>query len=149
MNITIRQATINDADIIIRFQQKMAMETEGISLDDNTIDCGVKSVFENPSRGRYYVAEAGGKLVASLMITTEWSDWRNSDIWWFQSVYVIPEARRKGIFRAMYEFIKARAISEGIPGLRLYVEKENRRAQDTYTKLGMDGVHYQMFEWMK
>ena len=149
MQLTIREANIGDADIIIDFQQKMAMETEGMRLDEAIIDPGVRSVFDNPSRGTYFVAEDNGNVVASLMITKEWSDWRNSDVWWFQSVYVIPEARRKGIFRAMYEFIKAKAISEGIPGLRLYVEKDNTRAQETYSSLGMDGRHYRMFEWMK
>lgn len=144
----IREAKPNDADAIISFQQKMALETEEMELDYSTISAGVKAVFDDPAKGKYYVAEENAKVQASLMITPEWSDWRNAMVWWFQSVYVLPEARRKGIFKRMYDFIKSRAIEEGAAGLRLYVEKENIRAQQTYTAMGMDGEHYKMFEEM-
>jgi GNAT superfamily N-acetyltransferase len=146
--IIIRKATPADAPAIISFQQAMAMETEGLELKTEFITPGVKAVFDDPGKGEYYVAEDQGKVVASLMITYEWSDWRNANVWWFQSVYVIPEYRRSGIFRMMYGFVRSEGEKEGIAGLRLYVESENHRAQKTYEAMGMDGSHYRMFEWM-
>jgi ribosomal protein S18 acetylase RimI-like enzyme len=146
--ITIRKATPDDAPAIIAFQKAMAMETEGLELKSELINNGVMAVFLDGSKGEYYVAEENGTVVASLMITFEWSDWRNANIWWFQSVYVIPEYRRMGIFRMMYEHVKKEGIARGIAGLRLYVESENTRAQKTYEAMGMDGGHYKTFEWM-
>ena len=146
--ISIRTATPDDAPSIIAFQQAMAMETEGMELKPDVITNGVMAVFRDTNKGRYYVAEDQGQVIASLMITYEWSDWRNAVIWWFQSVYVIPEYRRKGIFRMMYEHIRREGIECGIAGLRLYVESENLRAQKTYEAMGMDGRHYRTFEWM-
>lgn len=146
--ITIRQATPDDATTIISFQQAMAMETEGMALKQELITNGVMAVFNDSAKGRYYVAEENGVVVASLMITYEWSDWRNANIWWFQSVYVIPEYRRKGIFRMMYGQVKKEGMECGIAGLRLYVESENIRAQKTYEAMGMNGNHYRTFEWM-
>lgn len=145
----IREAKREDAEIIITFQQKMAMETEGVELYDSIICAGVKAVFDDPGKGSYYVAEDNGKITGSLLITPEWSDWRNSWVWWFQSVYILPEERRKGIFRLMYDHIRSLALEKDIAGLRLYVEKDNTRAQKTYEAMGMDGEHYLMFEWMK
>jgi ribosomal protein S18 acetylase RimI-like enzyme len=146
--ITIRKATPDDAASIISFQQAMAMETEGMELKSDIITKGVMAVFHDETRGQYFVAEEMGAVVASLMITYEWSDWRNANIWWFQSVYVIPEYRRKGIFRMMYDHIKKEGMECGIAGLRLYVESENIRAQKTYEAMGMNGNHYRTFEWM-
>jgi GNAT superfamily N-acetyltransferase len=146
---TIRKATPEDAIIIIEFQKKMAWETEEMTLNPEVVEKGVNAVFSVPARGQYWVAEDDGKIIASLLITYEWSDWRNSDVWWFQSVYVLPQFRRKGIFRSMYQYIKTEAEKEGIPGLRLYVETNNSRAQITYQSLGMQSLHYKMFEWMK
>src|SRR5674476_699291 len=100
--ITIRKATSKDTTAIIDFQKKMAWETEQFALVSETVTKGVNAVFEITDRGQYWVAEENGSVVASLLITYEWSDWRNSNVWWFQSVYVLPEFRRKGIFRAMY-----------------------------------------------
>jgi len=145
----IRQATKEEAPTIIDFQQKMAWETEQMTLKPEIIDGGVNGVFSNPARGRYWVAEDNGKIVASLLITYEWSDWRNADVWWFQSVYVLPEWRRKGIFRMMYAHIKNEAENKGIAGLRLYVETNNSIAQNTYDALGMKCEHYRMYEWLK
>ncbi len=147
--ITIRKATRNDAPSIIGFQKAMAMETEGIDLKDDLITGGVMALFHDSGKGDYYVAEENGMLAASLMITYEWSDWRNSCVWWFQSVYVIPEYRRKGIFRMMYDHVKQEAMAQGIAGLRLYVDSGNIPAQKTYEALGMNGVHYKMYEWME
>jgi GNAT superfamily N-acetyltransferase len=145
----IRQATAADAQVIRDFQKAMALETENMTLDNDTVTLGVEAVFSDKGRGRYFVAETEGLIVASLLITYEWSDWRNSDIWWFQSVYVIPGFRRMGVFRMMYEFIREEAAKNGIPGLRLYVETENSRAQKTYEAMGMNGSHYKMYEWFR
>jgi GNAT superfamily N-acetyltransferase len=147
--ISIRNAIPSDAPSIIDFQQKMAWETEGIKLSSGTVTPGVNAVFQDHSRGQYYVAEADGKIVASMLITYEWSDWRNSNVWWFQSVFVVPEYRRKGIFRAMYNHIKKLAEEQDIAGLRLYVETKNTNAQKTYKALGMSSEHYSFYEWMR
>lgn len=145
----IRKATPSDATVIIDFQQKMAWETEQMTLVPEVINKGVNAVFNDSAKGQYWIAEDQGMIVASLLITYEWSDWRNCNVWWFQSVYVVPEFRRKGIFRSMYRFIKEVAERNGIGGLRLYVETNNIKAQFTYEALGMQSLHYKMFEWMK
>jgi GNAT superfamily N-acetyltransferase len=145
----IRKALIEDALVIIDFQQKMAWETEQMTLKPDIITNGVNGVFAVPSRGQYWVAEENGEIIASLLITYEWSDWRNADVWWFQSVYVLPAHRRKGSFRSMYTIIKKEAESHGIAGLRLYVETNNGTAQKTYEALGMQSEHYRMYEWLK
>lgn len=147
--ITIRKAKSSDAASIIDFQQKMAWETEQMVLTDEIVTKGVENLFMEPSRGEYYVAESGDKVVASLLITYEWSDWRNKNVWWFQSVYVLPSFRRKGIFRSMYSYIKEEAEKEDAAGLRLYVETKNFAAQKTYESLGMRSEHYRMYEWLK
>ena len=147
--ITIRKARTEDADSIIDFQQKMAWETEKISLVPEIITRGVNSVFANPFYGEYWVAEEDNSVVASLLITYEWSDWRNSNVWWFQSVYVMPAFRRKGIFRSIYSHIKKEADRQGVAGLRLYVESNNTEAKKTYEALGMKSGHYLMYEWLK
>ncbi len=147
--ITIREAKPVDAPEIIDFQLKMAWETEGLELHKETVTKGVKAVFEEPSRGNYYVAEDEGYGSASLLITYEWSDWRCSNVWWFQSVYVLPEYRRKGVFRMMYNHIKDLAAKYDIAGLRLYVETRNQPARQTYESLGMNSDHYSFYEWMR
>lgn len=147
--ISIRKATPSDIDAIIDFQQKMAWETEKMILVPEIISKGVNAVFEKPTRGQYWVAEENENVIASLLITYEWSDWRNADVWWFQSVYVLPDFRRTGIFRKMYSCIKNEADSQGVAGLRLYVETNNSRAQKTYEALGMMSEHYILYEWMK
>ena len=147
--ITIRKAVPSDAPTIIDFQKKMAWETESLKLEDETLFKGVNSVFADPSKGQYYVADADGEIVASLLITYEWSDWRNTNMWWIQSVYVISGFRRKGVFRSMYSYIKNVVKHEAIAGLRLYVETNNIRAQKTYKALGMNNEHYMFFEWLK
>ncbi len=147
--VIIRQATPADAPAIIDFQLKMAWETEKMALDRETVSKGVNAVFKDLAYGQYYVADADGRVVSSLLITYEWSDWRNCNVWWFQSVYVIPEFRRQGIFRKMYAFIKGKAEKEGIAGLRLYVETKNTRAKKTYEALGMNSEHYDFYEWMR
>ncbi|MBN1820258.1 MAG: GNAT family N-acetyltransferase [Prolixibacteraceae bacterium] len=146
----IRKAVYDDWAVIAEFQVAMALETENLHLDRSTVEKGVKAVFKNPSKGIYFVGEKDNKVVGSLMITFEWSDWRNGNVWWIQSVYVVPEARREGIFKKLYLHVKEIVISDpGLRGLRLYAEKSNYIAHHTYHSLGMDSSHYDMFEWMK
>ena len=147
--IKIRKATTADAQVIIDFQQRMAWETERLRLVPEILSNGVNAVFSNCSCGQYWVAEKGEKVIASLLITYEWSDWRNGNVWWFQSVYVLPEWRRKGIFRSLYLHIKAEAEQQAVAGLRLYVEINNSVAQKTYEAMGMHCEHYKMYEWLK
>jgi GNAT superfamily N-acetyltransferase len=149
-NIVYRHAVVADAPAIVEFQLLMARETEEIELDRATVVKGVNAVFADATRGHYFVAELDGAVVASLMITHEWSDWRNGDVWWIQSVFVTPTARGKGIYKGLYEHIQQIvAADEHVRGIRLYVDKRNTRAQAVYSRLGMDGEHYQVFEWMK
>ena len=146
----IREATIKDIDSIIGFQIRMAKETEDMHLDPVILNAGVKALFEHSERGRYYVAEVDGKVVGSTMITYEWSDWRNATIIWLQSVFFLPEFRNQKLFSKMYAHIKAIAEKdEGIGGIRLYVDKTNLHAQKVYRALGMNGDHYDTYEWMK
>jgi hypothetical protein len=124
-NMNIRKATQKDASTIIDFQQKMAWETEQMILVPEIIYKGVTAVFHNTTRGQYWVAEEGGNVIASLLLTYEWSDWR------------------------MYLCIKEEAETKGVAGLRLYVETNNSGAQKTYEALGMNSGHYKMYEWFK
>jgi len=147
--IAVRNATEEDAAKIVSFQQAMALETENIFLGTGIVTPGVSRVFRDPSKGRYYVAADNDEVVASLLITYEWSDWRNADVWWFQSVYVLPEYRRKGLFRKMYDHVRSEALAAGAAGLRLYVESNNLPALKTYEAMGMNSQHYTMYEWMR
>jgi len=147
--LTVRKAIPEDAVSIIEFQLNMAWETEKTALDRETVTKGVNAVFSDPNKGEYYVTQGEDRVVASLLITYEWSDWRNCNVWWFQSVYVVPEYRRQGIFRKMYHFIKEKTEELGVAGLRLYVETGNVQAMKTYEALGMTGEHYNFYEWMR
>lgn len=142
-----RRATVADAEFLVRGNATMALETEGLSLDLDRLRDGVHALLEEPSRGLYFVAEAGGRRAGQLMITYEWSDWRNGVFWWIQSVFVEPEFRKRGVFTALYRHVEAEArAGQGVCGLRLYVEKDNRSAQDVYGRLGMHATPYLMFE---
>jgi ribosomal protein S18 acetylase RimI-like enzyme len=144
--ITVRAAQRSDIDTLVEFNAAMAMETESKTLPRDMLRAGMTALFDEPRRGFYRVAEIAGEIVGCLMITFEWSDWRNGDWWWLQSVYVKPEFRRHGVFRAMYDHIeRAAQAAPDVVGLRLYVEKENRRAQSTYASLGMTEEHYLMY----
>ena len=150
MEIVTRAATVTDAPPIIEFQLAMARETEGIELDEPTVTRGVHAVFDEPSHGRYFVAEADGSVIASLMITYEWSDWRNGNVWWIQSVYVRPAHRGRRVYARMYEFVRAAAARDAaVRGIRLYVDRRNTPAQEVYRRCGMNGEHYLVFEWMR
>lgn len=148
-NLFIREARIIDAEKIILFQKKMAKETENLIMDHDTINRGVYAVFADPHKGRYYVAEYMDEVIGSLLITYEWSDWRNSFIWWVQSVYIQPEHRRKGVFKKMYKHVRDTAVQNLVAGLRLYVETDNVNAHKTYEAMGMNSNHYRMYEWLK
>src|SRR5262245_2859728 len=120
----------------------MARETEDLELDVATLTNGVRAILEGRQPGGYRVLEEDGRIRAQLMVTYEWSDWRNKVVWWIQSVYVWPEFRRTGAFRTLYQSLAAEARAAGAGGLRLYVDERNTRAQSTYRALGMNGAHY-------
>lgn len=146
-SFTIRPAHVGDAPLLVEFNQRLAHETEGKPLDRETLANGVHVILTDSSKGFYLVAEMEGEVVGCLMITKEWSDWRNGDFWWIQSVYVRQNFRRQGVFRTLYSEARKRAgESDKVCGLRLYVEKENLPAQSTYTGLGFKETDYKMYE---
>ena len=146
-SIAVGRATTEDVAAIAQFNIAMAAETEDLALDPQTVHAGVAAVVSDDRRGFYLVARSGGKAVGSLMITYEWSDWRNGNLWWIQSVYVAPSARKQGIFRLLYDNVISLAKQSGdAAGVRLYVEKDNRGAQAVYRKLGMSETAYRVFE---
>jgi GNAT superfamily N-acetyltransferase len=145
--ITVRLATFEDAEFIAEGNTRMALETEGRTLDLAILGGGVRAVFNDPARGFYLIAELDGQPAGQMMITYEWSDWRNGLFWWIQSVYTIPELRGRGIFKALYSRVDAMARRNGeVCGLRLYVESHNQRAQAAYLRCGMTEAIYRMFE---
>jgi GNAT superfamily N-acetyltransferase len=145
-SLLIRPATPGDIPALLAWNTAMAWETEHKRLDPIVLERGIAGVFEQSRRGFYLIAEREGVAVGSLLVTYEWSDWRCGDFWWIQSVYVVPDARRGGVFRALYGDVERRAGAASAVGLRLYVETENRRAQATYGDLGMQECHYRMYE---
>lgn len=147
--MNIRLANASDAAELVDFNQAMALETEGKRLDSEILKNGVEAVFQDEKKGFYVVTEADAKIVGGLMVTFEWSDWRNGWFWWIQSVYILPDYRGRSIYRLMYEFVKNKANqAKNVCGFRLYVEKENVNAQKVYEKLGMESSHYLMYEEM-
>ncbi len=144
----IRRAVSADIPFLVASQIAMAMETEALSLAPERVEAGVRHVFEKPDLGFYLVASDAGEDVGCMLVLAEWSDWRNGEVWWIHSLHVRPEARRRGVFRAMHANVEARARAAGAFGLRLYVHRENRRAKDVYRALGMDDQHYDLFERM-
>ena len=144
---SVREATIADLDTIVDFNRAMARETEHKELALDVLRAGVRGLLGDSRRGIYLVLEEAGRVLAALMLTREWSDWRNGEFWWIQSVYVRPEARRRGCYRRLYEVVQERAAANPeVCGLRLYVEKENLTAQQTYAALGMSETDYRLFE---
>jgi GNAT superfamily N-acetyltransferase len=134
----IRRAERRDADTIVAFNQRLAEETEGRPLDPTVVTDGVRRVFDEPSRGVYYVAVLDREVIGQTMITYEWSDWRAGWFWWIQSVYVHPQHRGRGVFTALFRHIEGAARERAeVCGLRLYVERDNRGAIETYVRLGM------------
>lgn len=146
INYTISVGNENDTAAIAQFQVDMAQESEGTALDHELVLKGVAAAMADKYKGTYIVARVEGEAIGSLMLTREWSDWTNKWYWWIQSVYVKPEYRGKGAYRAMYQKIKEMAREEGIAQIRLYVDKTNYSAQKVYQKLGMAECHYYMYE---
>jgi len=145
--VLVRKAEDKDAEAIVAFNVAMALETEGKVLDPSVVSAGVMGLLLNSAAGFYVVVEMGGSVSACLMITTEWSDWRNNTFWWIQSVYVHEDFRRRGLYRSLYNFVRDLAQQDGgVCGFRLYVERNNQKAQDTYLSLGMHETHYKIFE---
>ncbi|MEO7432549.1 MAG: GNAT family N-acetyltransferase [Dokdonella sp.] len=145
-NVSLRDAGPRDVLFLVDSNRAMALETEGRRLSRDTLDRGVRAVFDQPGRGFYLIAEHDARAVGCLLITREWSDWRNGDWWWLQSVYVVPAARRVGVFRAMYREVERRAAVADVVGLRLYVDADNTKAKEVYLSLGMEHARYELFE---
>ncbi len=148
MSISVRTATIEDSQTIAGYQIAMAMETEEKTLEPGIVEPAVRAVFEDESgaKGFYVVAEVNGKIVGSLLVTFEWSDWRNSNMWYIQSVYVDAECRGQGAFKALYQHVLELAKKDNVMFVRLYVETENVKAQKAYEKLGMKRMPYYMYD---
>ncbi|MEO7659652.1 MAG: GNAT family N-acetyltransferase [Pyrinomonadaceae bacterium] len=145
--MNIRLAEKGEVTALVEFNQAMALETEGNHLDPDTLTSGVSAVFDDPNKGFYVVADVNGEIAGGLLVTFEWSDWRNGWFWYVQSVYILPQHRGQSIYSRLYEFVKQLATDRGdICGFRLYVEKENRHAQRVYDKVGMTETHYLMYE---
>ena len=145
--IRIRLAVPGDWAVIADFNSRLAMETEGKKLDGPTISAGVQTLLANPQHGRYFVACVGDRIVGQLMHTREWSDWRNGEIWWLQSVYVNAEHRRAGVFRALFRHLERLAESTpNVIGLRLYAEEHNSKAFEAYRSLGLAHAGYVVME---
>jgi GNAT superfamily N-acetyltransferase len=148
--VKIRPGLFYDIEVLAQLQVQMAWETEEFKLDPPTVTLGVQAVIDDPSKGKYWIAEMDGKVAGCLLTVPEWSDWRNGTILWIHSVYVLPAYRGKGLYKALYEHVQSLVKTDGktYKGIRLYVDKRNTAAQEVYNKLGMNGEHYQLFEWM-
>ena len=145
--LIIRIAEINDLNVLVEFNKSMALETEDLILDVLKINAGVRAILENESYGYYLVAEKNNVIIGALMVTKEWSDWRNGFFWWIQSVYIKHDFRKQGIYKELYNFVKQLALKENnVVGFRLYVEKNNEIARKVYESLGMEETHYYMYE---
>jgi GNAT superfamily N-acetyltransferase len=146
----VRLARPEEADLLIDFQTELAHETEGVQLDRGVLGGGVRAVFDDPSQGEYWVAELDGEVAGGLLLTREWSDWRNGTILWVQSVFVRPELRGRGVYSALHAHVRRRVeASPDLKGIRLYVDRANLAAQQAYERLGMTAEHYVLYEWMK
>jgi len=147
--LQVRSAVPDDWPTIADFNHRLAIETEDTHLDPETLRRGVRALLRDSARGRYFVACRGERIVGQLLHTREWSDWRNGEIWWLQSVYVAAEFRRQGVFRTLYEHVRRQAIAaETVVGLRLYVDHNNGPAHETYQRLGMERAGYFVMEEM-
>lgn len=147
MRIRIREAASTDAGVITDFNIRLARETEDHRLDPGTVSGGVAAVLDDAAKGRYWIGEADGTPAGQLMLTYEWSDWRNAMIWWIQSVYVAEPFRRRGVFSTLFRHVESAARADaGVCGIRLYVEKANALARATYAGLGMSGGKYRVME---
>lgn len=146
--LIVRPAVPQDWPSIVEFNCRLALESEGIRLEPARVATGVQALLADPGKGRYFVACLGERLVGQMMHTYEWSDWRNGHIWWLQSVYVLPEFRRQGVFRRLFQHVRHEAAAEpGVVGLRLYVEQDNHLARQTYCAVGLRPAGYAVMEW--
>lgn len=146
-DLNIRPATLADADTIAQFNQAMAVETEGRRLDDAVLADGVRTILRDDRHGVYWIAQRDGQPVGQMLITYEYSDWRNGLFWWIQSVYVPPAERGRGVYRALHAWVEWQARqATGVIGLRLYVEASNTSAQEVYRKMGMRETSYRLYE---
>ena len=146
INFAVSRGEVCDIDTIVQFQANMAMESEGCVLNKEKVTKGVTAAMLDDSKGIYWVAKYEGRTIGSLMITREWSDWNNEWYWWIQSVYVTPEYRKQGVYKAMYQKVKDAAKENNVSQIRLYADKTNLSAQKAYQSLGMHESHYLMFE---
>jgi GNAT superfamily N-acetyltransferase len=147
MAFAVRRAVSSDAPTVVEFNRLIAVESEGKTLDLAVLRAGVAAALADPHKAMYFMAEESGTVVGQLSITTEWSDWRNGWIWWIQSVYVVANARRRGVFRALYTYVYEQASRDPqVIGLRLYVERDNHPAQQTYLSMGMEWTKYLVLE---
>ena len=144
--LRVRRGLPADAPVLAAFNVAMAKETEDHDLDPAVVGPGVRAALEDPARSLYFVAEEGGRIVGQTMVTYEWSDWRNGFLWWIQSVYVAPEARERGVFKALHARVVEEARGAGAVGIRLYVFDANRRAMDVYARLGLKDARYRVLE---
>lgn len=145
--IEIRQADADDVTIIADFNIALCRETEGRELDPVTVTEGVRRFVSEPARGRYFVAVIDGEVVGQTAHTFEWSDWRNGEIWWIQSVFVHPRHRSHGVFRSLFRYIKQLGEADAdCCGIRLYMERENDSARQSYLRLGFTETGYEVFE---
>ncbi|GJM25245.1 MAG: hypothetical protein DHS20C16_16600 [Phycisphaerae bacterium] len=146
-SLVVRSAEASDLGVLVEGNRMMAVESEGKQLDLAVLTRGVQRALDDPQRGRYLVAESDNRVIGQLMVTSEWSDWRDGWFWWIQSVYVAKDFRRKGIYRRLYAHLREEAQrTSGVCGLRLYVEKENEPAIATYESLGMVDAGYRLYE---
>ena len=149
MNFAIRPATNTDAGKIVQFNVDMALESENLRLEPEKIHQGVQKSLSEPSIGRYYLAHRGDEILGQIRVTLEWSDWNNAHYWWIQNVYVVPSERKQGIYSALHHHVKNLAEQAGACGLQLYVDAQNRAAQEVYKNLNMAQSHYLIFEQME
>jgi ribosomal protein S18 acetylase RimI-like enzyme len=146
--VTVRPARLSDLETLVRFSAAMADETEGRSLDLERLRRGTAAVLASPEHGYYLVAERSSQVIAQLLLTYEWSDWRNGVFWWIQSVYVEPTMRRRGVYRTMHDCVMRDAHRRAdVCGIRLYVAHDNGAAQTAYARLGMGLTNYHLYEY--
>jgi GNAT superfamily N-acetyltransferase len=147
MPLTIRRATPADAGIVTEFNRLLALESEGKTLDLAVLRSGVEAALADTAKAWYFLCHDQGEILGQTMLTFEWSDWRNGWIWWIQSVYVRSDARRRGVFRLLFEHIRTLATqTPGVVGIRLYVERDNDTAQQTYERMGLERTTYLVME---